>query len=509
MDALVQVRPARITRVKDALATLRDDLVIFRDALEPLHGAPPDEAQIRAGLDARLAEFAVLLARASSFGIGGAGWAFILEFKRRWFGSVLELVRKLAGRLGARLADCDARLAAYDATEGAMTPDQRISALVAAERLVRASITIPPPAAAAYRTAVGVARDRVEARITALDGILAMVTQNLAALRAAVRTAIDGPPPLAELDAEPVDLARLDTALVDVSADLLARSKRLIKAIEDGRLTPADDLIARHDASADPAARARLLSEAAKKLLGEDAVVIPEFKLDDDQGLAFQTAHDAGAAGDPLLWQRTVRGTPEPADTWLYGVARVREKMRAWEQTLMFAGAFGAREPDLLPLQIPWKAGEHWLGLEYPEDFAPDGDRLCYTAHFVIPFRQVDWQCGLLLDDWTEVLPAAQETTGLTFHYDRPNAEAPQALLLVTPPAFTGAWQWQDIVDAVTETLDRAKSRAVEPAHIDETAYARFLPMTVMAATLYQISIAQNLALNNDFLSYVQASTDA
>ena len=174
----------------------------------------------------------------------------------------------------------------------------------------------------------------------------------------------------------------------------------------------------------------------------------------------------------------------------------------------MLEGAFGVSEPDLVPLQIPWKAGEHWLGLEYPATYVPDGDRLCYTAHFVRPFDRTQWQCGLMIDDWTEVIPAKQETTGLTFHYDRPNAEAPQALLLVTPPAFIGSWQWQDIVDAVSETLDRAKSRAVEPVHLDETAYARFLPMTVMAATLYQVSIMTNLARNNDFYAYLKAATD-
>jgi len=176
--------------------------------------------------------------------------------------------------------------------------------------------------------------------------------------------------------------------------------------------------------------------------------------------------------------------------------------MQAWEQSVILTGAFGAVEPDLMPIQVPWLAGEHWLGLEYPETYVPNSDRLCYTAHFVQPFDRTKWQCGLMLDDWTEVIPAKQETTGLTFHYDRPNAEAPQALLLVTPPAFIGAWQWQDIVDAVSETLDRAKSRAVEPAHLDQTAYALFLPMTEMAATLYQVSIMTNLARNNNFFEY-------
>lgn len=516
MDALVKVEPERITKVQAALTTLHGNLVTFRDTLEPLHMIPPGEtqaaqaareAQIRAGLDNRLTSFVDLLVRASSFGLGDAGWGFILDFKRTWFESLLDVVRKLKDRFTSRLAECDLRLAAYDLAQAGMTEPERFSALAAAERYVRAAITIPPPAnAAAYRLAVGVSRNVFSARLTQLRNLLTMATQSVVTLHTAVRAVVNGPPLLAELDLELVDLTDFDQALIKMSADLLARSKRLIKIIEDARLTPAADLIANYTAAADPAARAQLLVEAAKKLLGDDAILIPEFKLDDDQGGTLQAAYNAGVNGDPLIWQRTVKMTPEPADTWLYGIARVREKMQAWEQSVMLEGAFGAAEPELVPIQIPWKAGEHWLGLEYPLTYVPDGDRLCYTAHFVQPFDHTQWQSGLLIDDWTEVIPAKQETTGLTFHFDRPNAEAPQALLLVTPPAFIGSWQWQDIVDAVRETLDRSKSRAVEPVHIDDTAYARFLPMTVMAATLYQVSIMTNLARNNDYFAYLEAT---
>jgi len=509
MDSLVKFKPDRVTKVQTALDTALKDIITFRDALEPLHTDPPKETQILAGLDGRLTSFAALLARASLFGLGDTGWGFILEFKRSWFSSVLTVVRQKVDRFNDRLAECDARLAAYDPAQGGMTETERFSALAAAERYVRKTLTIPPPHdAVAYRLSVGASRADFAARLAQLRAILTMVTQSVGVLRMAVRGAIDGPPALADLDPETMDLAEFDKGIVNMSAELLSRSKRLITAIQDSRLTPAATLIKQHNDSADPATRARLLCEAAKLLLGQEAILIPEFKLDDDQGLAVQDAYGAGVAGTPLTYQRTVRQTPEPVDTWLYGVARVREKMQHWEQSVMLTGAFGAPESDLVPIQVPWKSGEHWLGLEYPATFKPDGDRLCYTAHFVQPFDRTEWQCGVLIDEWTEVIPAAEETTGLTFHYDRPNAEAPQAFLLVTPPVFTGSWQWQDIVDAVSETLDRAKNRAVEPAHVDQTAYAPFLPMTVMAATLYQVSIMTNLARNNDFYTYIKGITD-
>jgi len=509
MDASVRIKPERVTKVQTALTGLVNDLITFRDALAPLHVDPPNEAQILVGLDNRLTGFAVLLERAASFGIGDASWGFILEFKRTWFASVLAIVSDLVARFTTRIDGCTSRLDAYDLTQAGMAESERIAALAAAERYVRAVITIPPPATAvAYRLAVGNAKTAFAGRLTQLTNILSVTTQSTATLLQAVLNAINGPPALSTLDPQAVSIVESRQALIDMSADLLARSKRLIKAIQDKRLTPVVPLIALHDASGVLAEKARLLGEAAKLLLGEDAMLIPEFKLDDQQGAAFQAAHDAAVAGDPLTYQRDVKHTPEPLDTWLYGVARVRDKMQAWEQTVMLVGAFGAAEPGLLPIQVPWSAGEHWLGLEYPADYAPAGDRLCYTAHFARPFNDAEWQCGLLLDDWTEVIPAKQETAGLTFHFDRPNAEAPQALLVITPPEFTGSWQWQDIVDAVRETLERAKSRAVEPAQVDQTPYARFLPMTVMAATLYQISIVTNLARNNDLYVHLREAAN-
>ena len=68
----------------------------------------------------------------------------------------------------------------------------------------------------------------------------------------------------------------------------------------------------------------------------------------------------------------------------------------------------------------------------------------------------------------------------------------------MTATEFRGAWQWTDLVDALNETLNFAKRRAVEPAHVDQTAYARFLPAAIMAVTVSQLTISANLALNNN-----------
>ncbi|MGH9753242.1 MAG: hypothetical protein ACREA2_10705, partial [Blastocatellia bacterium] len=180
------------------------------------------------------------------------------------------------------------------------------------------------------------------------------------------------------------------------------------------------------------------------------------------------------------------------------GVARVREKMRHWEQAAIFAEAFAKDEVALDPIQLPFKERDCWLALRFPEKCKPDGERLLYTAHYASPFQKSARQCGLLIDEWTEVIPATEETTGIAFHYDRPNSEPPQTMLLVTSPDFSGSWDWGNLVAALNETLDWAKRRAVEPVHVDATAYARFLPATITAATLFPISIALSYAANNN-----------
>ncbi len=133
-----------------------------------------------------------------------------------------------------------------------------------------------------------------------------------------------------------------------------------------------------------------------------------------------------------------------------------------------------------------------------------DSDRLCYTAHYPAPFDATAAQCGLLLDEWTEVIPATSRTTGITFNFDRPDNEPPQAILLVTPAAATGTWQWEDLTAALNETLDLAKVRAVEPAHIDGTPYAMLTPATITASSLYGISIVTNLAAANGALARLE-----
>ena len=216
--------------------------------------------------------------------------------------------------------------------------------------------------------------------------------------------------------------------------------------------------------------------------MGDDVKLIPEFSINAAAGAELANAYAANSDGSLTRYLVDEIECEFPADDWLHGVARVREKMRAWEQAAALAGTLGGLEPDIAPIQLPYRPGEGWLALEFDPAKPPDGERLLYTAHYpagyVNGFDPAAATCGLLLDEWTEVVPARNETAGLSFHYDRPGSEPPQSWLLVTPAQMQGHWTWNDLLGALHETLDLAQLRAVEPAHVDTRAYARFLPAT-------------------------------
>lgn len=253
------------------------------------------------------------------------------------------------------------------------------------------------------------------------------------------------------------------------------------------------------------------LLNASKTILGEEALILPHFKLNESKTEEFNNSYQNS---DKLLkfLKEDITETEKrifPVEDWLGGVARVREKGHVWENITFLSDAFSSEESlELTPMQFPFQADDRWLAMKFRvhdnDEFKINTDKLLYTAHFTKIFDKTESICGILMDEWTEVIPAKEETTGITFHYDQPNSEPPQTMLLFTPPEIKGHWKWDDIVESMDETLEMAKKRAVEPSQIEKTQYAQFLPTTMMAVTLHWITVATNLAINNRFSDYLK-----
>jgi hypothetical protein len=393
-------------------------------------------------------------------------------------------------------------VAAYDALPESTSEADRFSALQAAEGLV-ALVLEPLPAEPAMlrkaldekRTALATVRSTYEAAATAP---YASFQEALSAVQAL--------PPIAAYNAAPLDLTPFEERALDVAAQLEGILGGHLATIAARRQATQTQLEA-HDAAAIAPVQVQALQEAAKALLGESFTLIPELMPSSAQGAAWAAAVSAFSGGEPFEHLTETLGIDRPVQEWLAGAARVRPPLRTWETSAMLASVLGRSEPAMLPIQLPFQAGEPWLAMQLPENFAIEGERLLYTAHYSAPFAAGGHQCGLLLDEWTEVIPSTTKEAGVTFNFDRPDNEPPQTILVVTPASVgavgaenTGGWQWEDLVGALNETLDLAKNRALEPTQIEPTPYARLLPATIMAVTLYGISITTALAVADGVL---------
>jgi hypothetical protein len=496
-DAAVFVDPARVANPTGDLDVLQGDVDSLVGTLRPLAAAPDAQAAaIVAGVDGWLASAVDLLERASRFGMPECGWGFAYEWRRAAVHDLLGQVDAVVKRWNGRLTDFDARLAAYDALPAGTSDMQRFPALQAAEALVTAVLDPLPPTPAALRTDLDAKRAAFAAKRDALAAVLEAQHPSFSAVLAAVRAVT----PIAAFDAAPFTLSvyeqRAATFVQDLSRSLTGLSKALVE-----RRKATQSQLDAHAAATTPAARVDALVAGAKALLGESFLLVPEFAPSPAQAAEWANALQHSAAPTGLLHHLEDEGIDWPVEEWLNGAARVRPVLAAWETAVTLAGALGRPEPHLVPAQFPFVAGEPWLAMQFPDAQRPDSDRLLYTAHYEVPFSPTARQCGLVLDEWTEVIPGPLKDTGLTFNFDRPDNEPPQAILLVTPATADGAWHWEDVVGALNETLDLAKKRSLEPANLDPTAYARLLPATIMAVSLHGISITTILAAINGVLA--------
>ncbi len=489
MDAAASVDRARIAAVLATATALRTDAGAF--------ALPTADAAIVSGIDGLVAEAVALLERGARLGVPGSGWGFALAWRRDHYAQLVTALREKAEAWAVRLAGIDTQLSAYDALPAATPDDERLRRLATIESAISIVLDPPPATPAAGRAALTAKRAAFAARrdelVAIADGATGTVSGLIAAVEAiGVLAPFDG----ADLPTDPDAVVAFAISLAAAVASLHDRVAERVKT--------AEDTLTAHDAAAEAPARLAAMRQAAEALLGENSTVIAEFTLDTAQGDEWQQALAETGSGDLLRYLKENTAIDFPVDEWLSGAARVRGQLAHVEQVGILAQAFGRTEPELTPIQLPHRAGERWLALEYPPDQVIDGERLLYTAAYTAAFNPAGAQCGLLLDEWTEVIPGRTASTGIALNFDQPNSEPPQAMLLVTPATWNGEWQWEDLLQTLPDTLRLARQRGVEPAQVDATAYARFLPATITAVTRHGLSIALALATNNDVFAAVR-----
>lgn len=167
----------------------------------------------------------------------------------------------------------------------------------------------------------------------------------------------------------------------------------------------------------------------------------------------------------PQLWANSTSLQVDDtlaAVRWMQRASRVRAGAGYMDTALMYAEAFAGR--TLLQLdvaQLPVAANDRWVALDGPTDASPN--TLSLVAFSPTPFSAGAALAGLMVDEWLEVWPSTDQTTGVTFQYSDPIARAPQTVLLAVRPDHFPEWTLESVEGSVLEALDLAKIRGADP----------------------------------------------
>ena len=153
---------------------------------------------------------------------------------------------------------------------------------------------------------------------------------------------------------------------------------------------------------------------------------------------------------------------------WLQRCALVRPELEAFAGLMMHTEAAGADvSAELGVVQLPHRPGAPWLARPFGESGIPPHGSVGIVIHSWAPLDASRAFAGLLVDAWSETIPADTETTAVTFHYDAPGARAPQAVLLAVHPAQAPRrWSFDVLLDTVNEAVDLAQLRTLSSAEL-------------------------------------------
>jgi hypothetical protein len=351
----------------------------------------------------------------------------------------------------------------------------RIRAITAKHRAM-AAIDIAPPGTAdddggdggvLVQRADNV-RGALKAGLAGLSVALATAPIDEAALRRALLAlaragAIGAVPGMAEV-ADPAETAAQRSArlatLIDHGTQVAARVASLIE----------QDSALELPAGATPLAKIEHATRRIKILLGEAFAVLPPFTLTDAaQKELLLSLND----GDALIGKRSavVHG-------WLARMGEVKPRAGELSHCLIAADMLAGSGGDLRVAQFPHAAGNRWIGLPLDKATPAEVDLSLVLHTPMIDLANPPAQfAGLMCDDWTEVIPAASETTAIAFHYDAPGARPPQAMLLAVHPGNKAGAGWAPdaVLATINEAFDQARMRAVRPQDLD--AVGALLPL--------------------------------
>ena len=188
-------------------------------------------------------------------------------------------------------------------------------------------------------------------------------------------------------------------------------------------------------------------------------------------------------------------GAHQAPGRYLQQASRMHARLAAWRRFTLYSGGLGVPAPRVSAAQLPFVANETWAGVTAPTDSRTSLLFISANGQTLVPDPTAAWR-GLLLDQWTEVVPGATTQTGLTFHYDSQNSEAPQVILMAVQSGSTaGAWTQAELAAIVSDTLDLAQIRPVDS---DLVSLGQLVPPMVVASNPQVPVTAQTVVVSTN-----------
>ena len=301
-------------------------------------------------------------------------------------------------------------------------------------------------------------RDNNNDPICNVTDVAATADEVLDALLQASHFGISGAIPAATNDPE------LENNKQNVVKELIRRSGEFNKLRGLAMSVPVDDM----EVATSLDKKMDLLIKAGKELFAGSLIIMPVYTPDNTASLsdAFNQQN--------LLGEYDVNRVR----LWLQQVAQLHPSVNAIENMLLMTEAWQqcltSGNQTLLPLkvaQLPMHDGARWLALddENIHDTDDYGRGALSIVAIVAGQSNANYStnnlAGLMLDQWDELIPNDTVNTSVGFHFNAPNTQAPQSLLLAVPGSrgqTPQQWTENDLAEIIYDTLDLAKVRAVD-----------------------------------------------
>ena len=241
----------------------------------------------------------------------------------------------------------------------------------------------------------------------------------------------------------------------------------------------------------------KTVQEIAALLFGATYRILPQFKFASEERAVWSNLTSAPSL-NTLADDFSHPTAPHlEISEWMSGVSRVNQKVANLELVHTLHNMFqpNVNSFDYRPMQFPFDQDgkDRWMAVAVNNSDCLKNQRTSIAFNDTYGYNPDNYTCGLLVDDWNELIPDADQQTGVAFHYDQPNAKAPQCLLLALPSEFTGTWDWADLLLTVNETFDEAKKRALDYEDLSDTKWAQMSPLTYMPGSVGQMTIGHKI----------------